>query len=561
MRVNRDSTAREPCGSKTIVLVFVLLAAGCSGNSSDGGNNINPPQNDPPQANDPVILDNNGGAATIGDVLTGDYKYSDAEGDPEGASTYRWLRNGVEIPGATAIDYTLTGADSNQSIAFEVTPVASSGDKTGTAATSYTVCAGDGAPPATTADQYVFAVPKNLPDSMGSTRIFIDVSGQAGTRGTLAVAGGAFNQNFIICSASERLELPATVMLEGNRTIESKGVSVIADNDIAVQVSSYHRYSVDGQVVSADGYAAIPASDVGIAYTVNGISSSAGQSGFAIVNASTATANASVTVTAAAGSLSAGQSDFVTLSPGQAIQYVSATGGDLSGSSITADQPVGVVSFNTFATIPDGVLAGSFVMEQLAADAKLGTDYYLALPSTRSRSTVRIVGLQNNTTVITSPSQTLPILKTGDSAQLVIDTPTTISADHPISVMQFSHGEHDDNVASSAPFMLQVPSTSQLATTYRFVAPDDNIGKVFTTLYLPTADVGKVQLNGVPVDPLSFTDIDTTYSIGTLNIASGYNLLQTTGSGMGAILYGYGDTAADASGNGIPNGVGMMIRK
>ncbi len=63
------------------------------------------------------------GTRTVGQTLTGSYAYSDPESDAEGASTFRWLRNGVAISGATSITYALTGADAGTLISFEVTPV------------------------------------------------------------------------------------------------------------------------------------------------------------------------------------------------------------------------------------------------------------------------------------------------------------------------------------------------------------------------------------------------------------------------------------------------------
>lgn len=72
------------------------------------------------------------GTAEVGRVLTGNYTYSDANGDAEGASSYRWLRDGAAIGGATARTYTLVAADQGSLIRFEVTPVATSGASPGT---------------------------------------------------------------------------------------------------------------------------------------------------------------------------------------------------------------------------------------------------------------------------------------------------------------------------------------------------------------------------------------------------------------------------------------------
>jgi hypothetical protein len=61
------------------------------------------------------------GARTVGTLLTGNYTYSDLDGDPEGTSTFRWLRGNTVI--GNAITYTATGADAGTEIQFEVTPV------------------------------------------------------------------------------------------------------------------------------------------------------------------------------------------------------------------------------------------------------------------------------------------------------------------------------------------------------------------------------------------------------------------------------------------------------
>ncbi len=72
-----------------------------------------------------VIIDNT--APEVDDVLTGSYTYNDIDGDPEGTSTYRWLRDGTEeIAGATSLNYTVTYDDVGSSLVFEVTPVSAS---------------------------------------------------------------------------------------------------------------------------------------------------------------------------------------------------------------------------------------------------------------------------------------------------------------------------------------------------------------------------------------------------------------------------------------------------
>ena len=116
-----------------IILGLSLLLGACS---SGGGGGSTPPANNAPIASNVTITDNNAGDARVGDSLTGSYTYADTESDAEGASTFRWLRNGTTISGATTASYILVLADTDQSITFEVTPVAAAGLTTGNAVAS-----------------------------------------------------------------------------------------------------------------------------------------------------------------------------------------------------------------------------------------------------------------------------------------------------------------------------------------------------------------------------------------------------------------------------------------
>ncbi|HLN19981.1 MAG TPA: T9SS type A sorting domain-containing protein, partial [Bacteroidales bacterium] len=79
------------------------------------------------------------GIEEVGQKLIGTYLYNDADNDPQGTCTFRWLRNGTFIPGATNDYYYVASADLNTIITFEVTPVATTGyPLTGTPATKQT---------------------------------------------------------------------------------------------------------------------------------------------------------------------------------------------------------------------------------------------------------------------------------------------------------------------------------------------------------------------------------------------------------------------------------------
>jgi hypothetical protein len=85
------------------------------------------------------------GTARVGQILTGSYTYSDANGYTESGSTFRWLRSTTAggtytpIPGATASTYLLTETDATQYLRFEVTPRSAAIPTTGLAVQSTAV--------------------------------------------------------------------------------------------------------------------------------------------------------------------------------------------------------------------------------------------------------------------------------------------------------------------------------------------------------------------------------------------------------------------------------------
>jgi len=122
----------------------VVLAAATSDDVNYNGRNpadktlLNIEINSPPTATSVTISVGNGagGIPVVGTTLTGNYIYNDVNGDPEGASTFRWLRNGSAIGNATSQTYVVTVNDIGQTIRFEVTPVALTGLTNGSAAQS-----------------------------------------------------------------------------------------------------------------------------------------------------------------------------------------------------------------------------------------------------------------------------------------------------------------------------------------------------------------------------------------------------------------------------------------
>jgi hypothetical protein len=83
------------------------------------------PANSKPIASSVTIA----GTVVVDNTLTGNYSYQDPDSDPQNipAAIFRWLRNGTEIPGASAKTYKIVEDDEGKKLRFEVTPVSLTG--------------------------------------------------------------------------------------------------------------------------------------------------------------------------------------------------------------------------------------------------------------------------------------------------------------------------------------------------------------------------------------------------------------------------------------------------
>jgi len=142
----KDTSGSETINSLTTNSQFTLTCSGAGGSANDSVSVTVAAPNSAPIASNVGITDTNGGNVVVGDVLSGSYTYTDFDGDAEGTSTFRWLRGGSAITGATASSYTVVAADAGQTITFEVTPVAVTGAFPGSAATSGGVTVSNSAP-------------------------------------------------------------------------------------------------------------------------------------------------------------------------------------------------------------------------------------------------------------------------------------------------------------------------------------------------------------------------------------------------------------------------------
>ncbi|MBN4063751.1 hypothetical protein JYT79_03115, partial [Cardiobacterium sp. AH-315-I02] len=160
------------------VITFEVVAKAATGTSP--GNTATATltvTNTAPVVNDVRITDESVGSVLVGDVLTGTYNYFDIDGDVD-SSTFRWLRDGVVIAGATGSTYTLVTADIGPDITFEVTAKAGTGTTPGNIATA-TISVANTAPVVSAAAITVDGGAASLGSSLSGSYAYTDVDGDA----------------------------------------------------------------------------------------------------------------------------------------------------------------------------------------------------------------------------------------------------------------------------------------------------------------------------------------------------------------------------------------------
>jgi len=237
----------------------------------------------------------------------------------------------------------------------------------------------------------------------------------------------------------------------------------------------------------------------------------------------------------------------VTLNAGDVIE-IGTTAGDLTGSLVTSDKPVQVISGHYCADVPDGIAACDHMEESMFPVDTLGLHYIVNAPAVTTIPTgkvevIRIIATADNTTLNYDPPQPgapTSIATAGTFVEIQNSTASfQITADQKVLVAQYMEGQDAGGGTGDPALALAVP-VEQFRTDYLFHAPTN-----YESNYVDvTAPMGtQVMLDGAP---LSFSPIGTT----GYGIARVYPLTsgpgndgnhQITGTqGFGITVYGYG---------------------
>ena len=168
----------------------------------------------------------------------------------------------------------------------------------------------------------------------------------------------------------------------------------------------------------------------------------------------------------------------VVMNEGDVLQVITASGGELTGSIVTADKPVQVMGGHECTQVPIGVTACDHLEESMFPIEALAKEYIVVPPvqvpndQAEKAVIVRIVASEANTTLTFDPDQ--PVNKLLANAGDFVQIPPTIAkfvvkADKKILVAEYMVGQ-DGGYGTSDPAMLIAVPTAQFRKNYLFYA-------------------------------------------------------------------------------------------
>lgn len=168
----------------------------------------------------------------------------------------------------------------------------------------------------------------------------------------------------------------------------------------------------------------------------------------------------------------------VTLDAGDVLQVVTASGGDVTGSLISADAPVQVLGGHSCTQVPIGTTACDHLEEAMFPVETLSTDYLVVppvqVPNTAALKAqiVRVVAAYDDTTLQFTPDMGVNtyLANAGDFVQIPMTTTEfRLTSDRRVLVAQYMVGQSAGYGTSDPAMVLTVP-LDQYRSNYLFFA-------------------------------------------------------------------------------------------
>lgn len=401
-----------------------------------------------------------------------------------------------------------------------------------------------GAAPAV-AGEILFTIPANLVS--GNIDIFL-TSGTA-TNATITNANGTFNQTVPIpANGTAIVTIPGSFRIASPGAASNNGFSINSSASIAA-----YLMDANAPVASNDITNLFPTTSLGTSYRVmagtsNLVPSGSQMSFVASEDATTVTITPSAALTTGQ---AAGVPFTVNLNELQAMEFRATGTGDLSGTTIVSNKPIGVFGGHHCGNVPASTAFCDHLIEQLPTTGNFGDQFVLMATNQGGPGDVLKITANEDGTVVTLNNAGVVSTINLDAGQSFESTPIindrgTVSSNKPILVGQFMIGQAI--AGNGDPAFSLVPDVSQWLAEYIFNVPAGDYVD-FLGVAIQSSALGSLFLDGALVNSALFAAVpDSTFVAGNIPVSDGSHRIVANANFM---LLGHGFNNSFASYFGV----------
>lgn len=382
------------------------------------------------------------------------------------------------------------------------------------------------------ADDYWFAFPDQ---TVSGTSVFsVAITAENGANGNVLWGFASSTPFSLIPGETTTIAMPPGTTLAGSGLHPDGAVRVQTDADVSVTVFTSEDYS-------GDAFRPLPEGELGTEYVV--VSSPAGASGtlpsqFLVV----ATADGTTVTITASDTNSAGlvpdTATDIDLDLGQVYQVQAPlVGADLTGTLISANQPIAVISGHYLGLVPANTgCCASFMAACLPPVSAWGTDYLVAPTNTRSHDVFRLVAWSNGTT-FTATGHPGGTLGQGEFIEFTASQGVYVTSSAPVLLAQYFTSWDVDSVIYADPALLIPPPRTAWGSRYEVQASAVSGVLNYLNVFTMTVDIASVTFDGAPVSAGAWVEMGD-MSLAVLAPSAGPHVVEGSAT-LGVRVYGF----------------------
>ncbi len=389
------------------------------------------------------------------------------------------------------------------------------------------------------------------PQTLSSDRLYVYVSSNKNTTGTITLPQSTYSQNFsVTANVTTELVLPKNIAeaLLSER-IENKGFLLQTEDTVSVFIVNFEEHTADGTKV-------FPVQSLGYDYRVMAYN---GDSEFLIVATQDNTEIEIIPSAVTALGKPANVPFYVILNQGDVYQVRSST--DLTGSTIKSTaasgscRPFAVFAGVECASIPIGCSFCDHIVDQQTAINSWSQKYHVAPLLNSTSYSYRVLANRDNTQI--SIDGAAPVtLNAGEFTEGSGNNAIVITGTKEINVVQYLQGSTCSGGLGDPAMVTLNGSKQQLSDITFATMESDQITEHKLNIICPTQNISELFLDNLPIPPSNFNifPADPDFSYARIPLIEGSHRLLTQSYFTGAYIYGTGfdESYAYSAGSFLP---------